>query len=242
MKSREIIIILGALLIYGNAIAQKKYKTDTEDFLYWQPGVKVAYDDYKSDLTDRFSEISSIYDSWTISKFTIQAVLDLPVSTISYKGKEKAYFAPVFFKKLSYSRDNDQYEIKFDQLNFDLAEICSRLARKRIDSVLANNKGNSEILQYYFLRCTIEMREQLWTLLSKMYIDVKLIKRTGALERWEKMIAALLKQTEKYATQPVECHRFITGEPVEKNYVKAPTLFGSIADHEKALEFEKLDK
>jgi hypothetical protein len=92
-----VVILLGFLV--KHLIAQTYYKTENDSFLYWQPNVKIKYNDYKGDTTAAGMDLCRKYKIHNIGVVNIQYILDIPKKE-SKRGKllEKAYIAPVFCK------------------------------------------------------------------------------------------------------------------------------------------------
>jgi chromosome segregation ATPase len=54
--------------------------------------------------------------------------------------------------------------------------------------------------------------------------QVIISKEEGSFQEWRKTIDDLLLETSKWATTAEECYRLMTGQPIDKDYIMAPTL------------------
>jgi hypothetical protein len=49
-----------------------------------------------------------------------------------------------------------------------------------------------------------------------------------AFEKWRTEIDKQLILLQNYATQDIDCQRFSTNQPLDKNYILSPTLYGTL--------------
>jgi hypothetical protein len=158
------------------------------------------------------------------SSIGIRGIVDIP----KRKGKfDTFYLAPVFCKNCSCLLGEDSMNLKVDQLMFDMAEACARGARKEL--IETQNKMQVDNACSMFLT-TIRNTwdERMRSFFSSVTTEILIEKKDTAFVEWRKTVDQLLRQTEAFATKPEDCYRFISGKPIEKNYVEAKMIAGDL--------------
>lgn len=193
----------------------------------WQPGRKPTDKDYLMKApSKRLDSLMNHHGFSASGSLGIWAVLDVPKNKKDkYRKFEKVYFAPMFEKTSSYSKTNDSLQFEMQNIFFDMDELWARWARWNLDSIKTlTNATVSVSIMYETIRTKMKRNS------SEMFVgyfqDVWVDKREGAFIEWRAKIDELLKENTKWATRPEECHRLLTGEPIEKGYVEAQTRVG----------------
>lgn len=209
-----------------DSFGQPSYKTECDSFLYWQPNVRLKLEDYKGDTTTSGMNLCRKYNIHNIANVQICSILDEPKQKRK-RGKllEKVYFAPKFCKYCSFSIKNDSLEILHDQIYFDIAEFCSRTARKKLDSLRLLMPGYGT---YWLLYTTVKQDiEDLNQKMCGAYGYQLLVKKdTSAYQSWREMLDIGLTRTKNYATKPEECYRLLSDAPIDGEYQQAETIAG----------------
>jgi hypothetical protein len=201
--------------------AQMNYITENDSFLYWQPGVKLQYEDYLGDTSTSGMELCRKYNIHNIGEVHIESVLDVPINE-KKRGKllEKVYIAPVICKHCSFSIKQDSIEMLHDQIYFDIAEYCSRIARMRLDSLREFMPGYGT----YWLKfstVTAEMDELMHGMFGSYTYQVLAQKDSLAYNNWRVSIDKGLLKTKEFATKPEECYRLLIYKPIDKEYERS---------------------
>jgi hypothetical protein len=140
---------------------------------------------------------------------------------------EKAYFAPAFDRTTSFVKTDDSIQVKMQNTFLDICEICARWARKELKMVQDSMKAPGALTIMYM---TIKDRtEQMKNGMFRAYFkDVFIDRKPNAFVEWQNLIRKRLDTTKHWATTPEECYRLMTGKPIEKGYVMAPMVVGSL--------------
>lgn len=212
-----LLILLGFLT--KDLIAQIDYKTESDSFLYWQPEVKIKYLDYKGDTTSAGMDLCRKYKIHNLGEVHIQYVLDIPIKERK-RGKflEKAYIAPVFCKHCSFSIKQDSIEMLQDQVYFDIAEYCSRIARIQLDTFRVILPGYGAYV-LNFATITNDMDNMMHEMFGSY--TYQLYNEDSAYIKWRLLLDKGLARTQKYATKPEECYRLLINSPIDKDYMRA---------------------
>jgi len=214
-----LIILLGFIAIDLNA--QIQYKTENDSFLYWQPNVKIRFEDYCGDTTNSGMELCRKYNIHNLGEVHLQKILDVPIK-MRKRGKllEKVYIAPVFCKYCSFSIKKDSIEMLHDQVYFDIAEYCSRLARMQLDSLRQLMPGYGT---YWIMFSTVtgDMDELMKKMIGSFGYQLMIKKDSLAYDNWRSLLDKGLDRTKKYSTKPEECYRLLINKPIDKEYEKS---------------------
>jgi hypothetical protein len=221
---RYLLIILGIGFLMKNLEAQSNFKTENDSFLFWQPNIKLEFQDYKGDTNTNGMNLCRKYDIHNIAEVHINSILDVPKKK-GKRGKllEKAYFAPVFCKYCSFSIKEDSIEVMHDQLFLDIAEYCSRTARIKLDSLRQIMPGYGT---YWIMYSTVKanMDELMQNMFSSYGYELLVKKDSSAYDRWREAIKKGLENTKQFATKPEDCYRLLSNIPVDINYIKSETI------------------
>lgn len=202
-------------------------KKEDCDFIYWQPDVKITHRDFNIIPSDTMLQrYSRDFGLDALASYSFRMVLDIPMDEEDTLY-DKVYLAPAFCRKYSKSLTQDSISITKQVMYFDIMEVFVRQARKEFyqlqDSIKAHN-----IISTMF---TIEMNdicERYYNFTQLYFNEVYAEKIEGAFEKWQKIVANLLKENKEYATTPLDIQRFITNKPIDPRYKMAPTILGKL--------------
>ena len=216
--------VITFLLISQYCLGQNDYPTSNETHIFWQPDIKITKNDYQGKPTIRGDEIMDEYGITSSASVGI----DIPKKKKDrYRKFEKVYFAPAFEKTTSYIRTDDSLQIEMQNLYFDICEVWARWARKELQSLQDKMQGTGT-LSIFYLTIEEDMQESRISTFRAYFKDVFIDKIDGAFEKWKKEIDETLEKTKIWATKPEECYRLMTRKPIEKDYIMAPNLVGSL--------------
>jgi hypothetical protein len=133
--------------------------------------------------------------------------------------KEKAYFVPAFQKSNSYILKLDSTGIDKQKIIFDIYEVTARFARQRLAHLQDSLGGGYGIVTKYFKSVNVKATEMKTSLINAYTKDIYVDKRVGAYEEWRKKIDTQLAASDKFATKPKDCYRFINNEPIDEDYI-----------------------
>ena len=126
-------LIIGFLLsIIHSLNAQVACSSEDEKNIYWQPNAQINFGDYKSQNFEDCHKYNEKYGMTSASSIGFRGVVDVPTKK---RKLDKAYFAPVFCKNCSCILSEDSLNLLVDRLLFDIAEICTRNARKELQEL-----------------------------------------------------------------------------------------------------------
>ena len=212
---------------------QNNYPTRDSIHIFWQPNLKITYNDYKCDTTKERIKDMKQYGYYASASIGIWSVLDIPKKKKDrYKKFEKVYFAPAFERTTSAAIKNDSLQIAMQNILLDINEICARWARRELNSWKERTNATGAISLRYLC-----VKKQMIKKSEKMrngFIKQAFIqKKDSAFLKWRLTIDSILNETSKWATTPEECYRLMTGKPIEKDYIMAPSLIDMCADKKK---------
>ena len=221
----KIFTILVLCTISIKLIAQTEYLTESEKDIYWQPNTHIDFSDYQSKNDSNCIKYNSKYGLKMSSNIGLRGVVDIPKR--SGKMFDKFYLAPVFCKNCSCILSEDSLGLKVDRLLFDIAEACSRNARKELFEI--HDKMNADNT-YTMVFTTVKNKwdQKMRSFFGTVIREVLIEKKDSAYYGWRKTTDEVLLQNKSYATRPEDCSRFVLDKPIEKGYVIAKTLVGDM--------------
>jgi hypothetical protein len=228
----KIFIFVLISLIASTSKGQEYDKAEDENNLYWQPDVEVNYSHFQSESDADCIKFNDKYGLKMSPNIQLEGIVDIPKSHRSRKikkriGDDKAYLAPIFCKDCSCILSEDSTELKVTQLLFDVAEMCSRGARKELSETKTEMNINNVNAMFY---TTIINRwdERMRGTWASIYQDVLIQKKDSAYIEWRQLIDELMDENSAFSTQPYEIERLINGEPIEEDYVQARSIMGDM--------------
>ena len=201
---------------------QHTYVTSDSTHIFWQPGLKLGIDDFQGDTTANVMLLMRKYKFSASASIGIWAAIDIPKKKSQRrKMPEKIYLAPAFDKTTSFALSDDLVEIAQQTLYFDICEVWARWARKRFSEIRDSLDTPGTVANLYD-KILSEMESNRNEMNIQYSREVIMDKKPGALNGWTKLIAKTLVESSEWATKPEECHRLITGVPIERDYMEAP--------------------
>lgn len=177
-----------------------------QEYLFWQNGSRITFDDYKVQHTGVHAELAL----WT--------VLDLPQNISKVRPTQmRFYIAPVCDRLMSRAETNDSLLIAVDNIYFDILELSARSARAKLYSLPDSLMSTTELSKKFML-IVQEMHENRLRMNRKFYNDMLRNKKENALKNWQKMLTDDLSFTKKWSTPLVDCHRFLQKIPIESGF------------------------
>lgn len=220
-----IIVYLIILNCYGQVIDS----TSSNTHIFWQPELKLTYNDYKGQPTKKIEEMMQQYNFSAAASVGIWSILDTPKNKRDrYKKFEKVYFAPAFEKTTSFAKTNDTLQIEMQNLYFDICEIWARWARKELRKLQDSTQAIGTLTIFY-MTVKEDMNKHRVQMYRSYFKDVFIDKTKGAFNKWRLDIDKILEETKEWATTRKECYRLMTKKPIEKGYIQAPTVLGSMS-------------
>jgi hypothetical protein len=226
-------ILFLQIMIISNCLAQPKYVTDDSAHIFWQPNVKLTFNDFRGDSTGKYKESYKQVGLQVMAYVGLWSILDVP-SKKKERGKklEKVYIAPAFDKINSYFITKDTTQLKIQQVYFDIAETWARWARQQLNMYQDSMKGYGTL--YIMYSTVIKDAKSKQQKMNDAYTkEVIIQKEGGAYDRWRKLIDDELNKTSSWMTSPKDCFRFISNKPIESGYEQSPTVAGAIPDKTK---------
>lgn len=218
----------GFILLGISSIVTGQNVFENDSLKYWQPETKITWDDFKSD-TVGFMNLNSKYNMKAYSFCYLKSILDVPKKKRE-RGKklEKIYFAPCLVKHKSVSITTDSLELAKQKVYLDITELFARKARMRLEA-LRDTIGNAYGVYWMsYSKIVSKICKERNEMYAGYTNDVFLLKIEGHYEKWRDYINQQLSQTEKYATKPEDCLRFLTGKPLSEDYIMSPDYLGEI--------------
>lgn len=226
MKTTFVLTLI--LFVGPTCFGQTTFITEDSTHIFWQPTVKLSYNDFKGDTTVKLMDFFRKYNLTASASVGVWSILDVPKKKKD-RGKklEKVYFAPAFDKKGSVAISTDTMQIAIQAIYFDICELTARLARKQLKALQDTMKGYGTL---YIMYSTItkDMEEKRQKMNVSFTKEVIVEKKEGAYESWRKFYDEMLEKTKEWTTTPEECYRLLTGKPIEPDYEKSPTVAGAM--------------
>ncbi len=237
---KKIILCIVCLMVSQYAILaqEKTYITETDDYIAWQPGVKLTFDMFKNTKP-------SEKDSVIMAKYGLKAerytgfyyVLDVPKKARRKGGwkdglGEKAYFCAMFSKHQSWMSVCDTFELQMSQAIWDIEEWGTRLSRKYLSDMEKQfqeaNGGHKTtgVISIFYVDACRHGRKWKKQLMDEFIHHVVLPSDTTKYLEYRKLIDELLADTEEFASKPEDAERFLLEKPVDQRYKKAEFTIG----------------
>jgi len=218
--------------IVSIAIGQNQEMTEDEDNLYWQPDVKIDFSHFQSESDADCIEFNEKHGVKMSPNIQLEGIVDIPKSHRSRKiekriGDDKAYLAPIFCKDCSCILSKDSIELEVTQLLFDVAEMCSRGARKELIETKEEMNINN-VNAMFFTTVINTWDERMRGTWASIYQDVLIQKKDSAYMEWRQLVDELMEDNSDFSTQPYEIERLLLGEPIEEGYVQAKAIMGDM--------------
>lgn len=221
-------ILLTLTFVYSTCLGQINYPTRDSVHIFWQPNLKITYNDYKGQKNVELENMMEKYQFSASASVGIWSALDIPQKKKDrYKKLEKVYFAPAFERTTSYAKSNDTLQIQIQNTYLDICEIWARWARKELKK-LQDTTNATGTLSIFYMTIKQEMNEHRLSMFRAYFKDVILDKKEGSFTNWRAKIDKQLEETKQYATNPEECYRLMMRKPIEKDYIIAPTVIGPL--------------
>lgn len=222
----KLTILLCLMLVNQVVIGQQEYPTSTDTHIFWQPDTKITKDDYRGVATSQTEKFAQEYGITVHASVGIWSILDIPKNKRDrYRKYEKVYFAPAFERTTSYAATADSLQIEMQNLYFDMCEFWARWARRELQSYQDALKATG-VLTIMYMTVMENMHKHKVEMFSAYFNDVFVKKEEGAFEEWKSIVYQLLDEFKMWATTPEECYRFVSGKPIKKGYIMAPTVLG----------------
>lgn len=227
------------MIVQGSLCAQERtYITETDDYIAWQPGVKLTFDMFKNPKP-------SEKDSVIMAKYGLKAgrytgfyyILDVPKKARRKGGwkdglGEKAYFCAMFSKHQSWMSVRDSFELQMSQVIWDIEEWGTRLSRKYLSDMEKQfqeaNGGHKStgVISIFYVDACRHGRKWKKQLMNEFIHNVVFPSDTTKYHEYRKMVDELLADTQDYASTPEEAERFLLNKPVDPRYKKADFTMG----------------
>ncbi len=204
--------------------AQNEFLLENENDIYWQPGVEINFSDFQSSTNEDCLKYNEMYGFTMSSSIGIRGVVDVPRKKRKY---EKFYVAPVFCKNCSCILTEDSLSLKVDRLVLDIAEVFARRIRRELAKLQEEVKADNTYSMFfntYKARSDEYLRDASGTVLREVLLE----RNDSAYLSWRQTIDEILRNTEKDATTPEDCHRFAVGKPIAKGYKEAKYMMGDL--------------
>ena len=218
--------ILSLVLIAISSICycQTTYATRDSVHIFWQPNVTLTFSDYLADTTQERIKDMKEYGYTASASLGIWSILDIPKRKRDRHTKfEKIYFAPAFERTTSCALADDSVQLAIQKTLFDINELSARWARRKLYT-LRDETNSTGAMSIMYLSVKDEMEAQNQKMVYSFIKQVIISKEEGSFQEWRKTIDDLLLETSKWATTAEECYRLMTGQPIDKDYIMAPTL------------------
>ncbi len=225
MSFKNICLSLFLFILAVNAKAQISNTTETDKHIFWQPGRKLTFNDFKGDtIGGKYKDSYKKAGLKAMSYIGLWSILDVPKKKKD-RGKlfEKAYAVPAFDKAASYILTTDTAELALQQLYFDFEEVFARTARSQFAGMQDSVKAYG-ILWTMFSTVIADIKTNKARYYDAITKDIIINKKTGALVEWQQTVHKLLIESKQWATKPEDSQRFITGKPIEKDYEQSADL------------------
>lgn len=219
--------------------AQSEPATRNSAYIFWQPGVEIRLTDYQDTIHHITRRMNEVYGMDWNANIGIRSAVDLPRKKKERRKKpEIAYFGAVFCRNCSSYLTEDSTQLKHDRIFFDIAELCTRKARKEMESISRIIPAFG-VKSIFLQTITNEMNELLFDIIGAYRREVLAEKKEGAYEEWAKIIADLLRATREYATKPEDCIRLLNNEAMGNGYFSPKQLIGDFRNSSSEKEREK---
>lgn len=234
----RIVLIVSFVFQIKIALGQDtEFKTESETHIFWQSNRKLTSEDFQG--IPPLSEIKYCEEkgACVVPCHGLFVKVDIPRNYRKNK-LEQVYFAPAFEKACSYLM-GDTKNVRDGQIQFDMLELSSRIARKLLrdyhdymaissdSNTLQIIKQNPDTVLITGVGTSLawHARDSAWTFyqdMSRSYIhNIYFTDKKDNFEDWRKLVDDLLEKYEMYATRPEECYRMIKKKPILKKHKEA---------------------
>jgi len=217
MKNASLLLLLFATNLI---LAQQSERLEDSIHIYWQPKLKLKYDDFKFD--GKKENNAELYCEkiklCACAATNMNVIIDIPKKKRNKNHLEKIYIVAVFEKDKSYKFNNDTIGLIRQKLSFDIEEWATRYARQQLEKTTNqfNIKYGSIITWHKVILNEAQAKKK--ELFKQYTLDVYLEPKMNADKDWRYKIDNLLEGLKEYATKPEDCNRFILKKPVERDY------------------------
>ncbi len=220
-------LLLSLLIVVSITALGQNYKTEDQNLKGWNKEAKIVYADFQGKPTDRLKRLNKEAGLQASAQVGLKSILDIPKKKRD-RGRllEKVYVAPFFIKTTSVTMTKDERELDKQRLYFDMGEFHARRMRKDIQHIQDSTKAYgtiwimySSIKDYY---CS-EFRKMFDDYTYEVFVE----KKEGAFEKWRELIDNGLSELEKYATKKEDCHRLLTGLPIDPAFEQSEKVLDS---------------
>jgi len=242
MKNASYTIIIAILSCSSIVLhSQDEYAIESETHIFWQPNRTLLITDFQggNSADSKFNKDRELGRA-VIPCLGIFMKVDIPKNYRKNK-LEKVYFAPAFQKSCSLFLDNDTSNFRDAQIQFDMYELATRIARTMIwethakmaiendsalidviirnpDTILITGLGN------IFAGRARDSAMNFAKEITNAYLNDMYFKKDSAsasYEDWRSLIDKGLRKSERFATKPEDCYRMIKNKPILKRYKTA---------------------
>jgi hypothetical protein len=220
-------LLLAVLIVISVSALGQTLKTEDTNLKGWTSETKIDYTDFKSKPTEQFKRLNKEAGLQASAQVGLKSILDVPKRKRD-RGRllEKVYVAPFFIKTTSVAMTRDEKELDKQRLYFDMGEVHARMMRRDIEHIQDSSKAYGTIWIMYS-----SIKDYYCTEFGRMFNDytyeVFVEKEEGAFEKWRELIDKGLRELEKYATKKEDCHRLLTGLPIDPEYEQSEKVLDS---------------
>jgi len=202
-------------------------KTEDQNLKGWTKETKIVYADFRGKPNDKIKKLNKEAGLQASAQVGLKSILDVPKRKRD-RGRllEKVYVAPFFIKSSSVSFTKDEQELDKQRIYFDMAEVYARMMRKDIEHIQDSTKAYGTLWILYS-----SIKDFYCSEFGRMFNDytyeVFVEKKEGAFEKWRELIDKGLRELEQYTTKKEDCHRLLTGLPIDPDYEQAENVLDS---------------
>lgn len=219
-------IILGTLILLSGSIFGQIDSMRSSTHIFWNAEYQIQMSNFEDTISIQTyrKKCDSISLCWGAC-VGLWTIIDEPKKKRN-RGKliEKAYFAPAFETAKSYRFNSDSIGYLTQVLIFDVYELTARKCRLDIEHYY-NEMPYYGTKLIMFKKVESKNKEVLKGLVGSITNDIYIEKKDNAYIDWRTTIDDLLRETEKYATTNKDRIRFVTNEPLSKEYQMAKYVY-----------------
>ena len=232
---RLIIVLLALISLCAVAQEPHLYVTETEDYIAWQPNVKLTFDMFqKSAPTERDLQVMQEDNRNATPYLGFNRVLDEPKTKSGWKEHfEKAYFCPMFSKYQSYIAVKDTFDLDVAQAQWDIVELGTRRSRIILDSLQnqanrINEVPTNGVVSIFYETASQEGIDYYHQILLGFLKEVVLPSYKEMFVKYRQLLDEMLEDTKAYSTSPEEAERLLLRKPLEKYLKEAKKGIGDL--------------
>ena len=239
--SYTIIILILSCSSIDLVYSQNEYVIESKTHIFWQTNRKLSITDFQGgSSTDSTYNEDKELGRTVFPCLGIFLKVDIPKNYRKNKH-EKVYFAPAFQKSCSFLMDNDTSNFRDAQIQFDMYELATRVARTIIwdthaqmaiakDSALIDviiSNPDTILITGLGKEYAGRARDSAMNFAEKIsnaYLNDMYFKNdstAASYEAWRSLIDKGLRNSERFATKPEDCYRMIKNKPILKRYKTA---------------------